>query len=187
MPNPAGSTNKFKPDNLYALVIGINDYPDPDNQGWHSLKGAIADAESFKGFLIDTLKVPKKNVRFMLDAHRHNIVSTLESLKGGKLLLNSGRTLLIPEGSAFVLFYAGHGGQTKIPATWKQADYTTADDMVEVLVPSDIGTVKTSGQKVVGIPDRLVSAVVKGLTEEIGDNVVSKLRAQHSLIGIDAS
>ena len=123
----------------------------------------------------------------MLDAHRHNTVSTLESLKGGKLLLNSGHTLPILNGSAFVLFYAGHGGQTKIPNTWKQAGYTTANDMVEVLVPSDIGTVNTSGQKVVSIPDRLISTVVKGLTERIGDNVVCKLRAQHSLIRIDAS
>ena len=117
---------------------------DPDNQGWHSLEGAIADAESFKGFPIDTLNVPKKYVRFMLDAHRHNTVSTLESLKGRKLLLNSRHTLTKLNGSAFVLFYAGHGGQAKIPATWKQAGYTTADDMVEVLVPSDIGTAKTS-------------------------------------------
>ena len=96
LPNPAGSTNKFKPDNLYTLVIGINNYPDPDNQGWHSLKGAIADAESFKGFLIDTLKVPKQHVWFMPDGHRHDIVSTLESLKGGKHLLNSGQMTLSP-------------------------------------------------------------------------------------------
>lgn len=161
---------------IYALVIGINKYP--ADRGWHSLHGAVADAEDFNSFLIDTLKVPSSNIRFMRDAGRSDIIDAIAKLKEGKLLMKSGDAVTIQPESAFILFYAGHGGRTPIPETWKKAGYLTTDGQVEQLVPSDIGAKDKSDHKVVGIPDRLISAVLKSLIDKIGDNIVSKLMLQ---------
>jgi hypothetical protein len=170
---PPPAHEPSKPETIYALIIGINQYP--ADRGWHSLDGAVADAEDFKSFLIDTLKVSSRNIRFMRDACRCDIIDAMAKLKEGKLLMKSGEAVTIQPESAFILFYAGHGGRTSIPETWKKAGYVTTDGQVEQLVPSDIGAKDRSDHEVVGIPDRLISAVLTSLIDKIGDNIVSKL------------
>jgi hypothetical protein len=165
-----------KPGTIYALVIGINKYP--ADRDWHSLSGAVADAEDFKSFLVDTLKVPSCNIGIMRNAGRRDIIDAIAKLKEGKLLVEPGKAVTIQPGSAFIFFYAGHGGRTSIPETWKKAGYVTTDGQVEQLIPSDIGAKDKSGHEVVGIPDRLISAVLKSLIDKIGDNIVSRLMLQ---------
>jgi hypothetical protein len=112
--------------------------------------------------------VPKNNVRFMQDANRRDMDGVLKALKEGKPLMESIEPVKIPRDSAFVLFYAGHGGRVPIPSSWEKAGYRTADGKVEVLVPSDIGKPDEHGKPITGIPDRVIAAVLKGLVHEIG-------------------
>jgi hypothetical protein len=153
------------PTQLYALIIGNNKYPN------FPLTGAIADARNFFNFLIE-LEVPSKHIRFMEDSKREDMVAALAALRKGKLV-DSTDGLQVPKDSAFVLFYAGHGGRVPIPDSWKKAGYHTADDKVELLVPTDISESDGDDDTIKGIPDRFVAGVLKGLVNEIGDNVVS--------------
>lgn len=164
----------FDPNNLYALIIGINDYP--LRQTWRSLNGAVADANNFKDYLTSPahLNVPEDHVCVMLNSKRRDIISAFRELKEGRLHTGGGtKEIDLPHLSAFVLFYAGHGGRTAIPDSNEWNDYHTPDNGVEQLVPSDIGMRDESGEEIQGIPDRTIAAVLKGLVENIGDNVVS--------------
>jgi len=68
-----------KPEKIYPLVIGINEYP--ADRGWQSLNGAVANAEDFKSFLIDTLKVSSRNIQFMRDACHRDTINVIARLK----------------------------------------------------------------------------------------------------------
>ena len=164
------TSNEFNPDSLYALIIGINEYLDE----YPSLRGAKPDAIKFNLFLSEKLAVPECHRSIMLNSTRDEIIFAFTQLKEGRLRINEHESIEIPKGSAFVLYYAGHGGRTAIPKEW--TDYRTADGQVEQLVPSDIGQCRGS-DSIQGIPDRTVAAVLKGLMERIGDNVVSVIPA----------
>ena len=175
------TSDKFDPNNLYALIIGINKY-----SGAYSLKGAVPDAKNFNNFLSNE-RVPVDHRSIMLDSTRGELISAFAQLKEGKLRINKYKSIKVPQGCAFVLFYAGHGGRTAIPKEW---NYHTPDGKVEHLVPSDIGRPigskfskfigRSSGSKVIqGIPDRTIAAVLAGLIERIGDNVVSVISSLH--------
>ena len=126
-----------------------------------------------------TLKVSSRNIRLMRDACRRDIIDAIAKLKEGKLLMKSGEAITIQPESAFIFFYTGHGGRTSIPETWKKADYVTTDGKVKQLIPSDIDAKdKFGGHEVVGIPDRLISAVLRSLIDKMGDNIVIKLMLQ---------
>lgn len=90
--------------------------------------------------------------------------------------MDKDKIITIPNGSAFVMFFAGHGGRTAIPKEW--AHYFTSDGQVEQLLPSDIGQLDPHSRSVVqGIPDRTIAAVLKGLIDEIGDNIVGSIQS----------
>jgi hypothetical protein len=162
-------TEGLDPTKLYALIIGNNEYSKYPKS---SLTGAVADARNFCNFLIE-IKVPTNHIRLIENAKYKDMNDALAILKKGQLQTDSGELVLIPKGSAFVLFYAGHGGRVPIPDSWKKAGYHTADDKVELLVPTDISESDGDDDTIKGIPDRFVAGVLKGLVNEIGDNVVS--------------
>jgi hypothetical protein len=60
-----------------------------------------------------------------------------------------------------------------MPDSWKSAGYRTADDKVQLLVPADISEGDEDDDTIKGIPDRFVAGALRGLVNEIGDNVVS--------------
>lgn len=72
-----------------------------------------------------------------------------------------------------IIFYAGHGAQTPRPQGWE--DYAADYEMIEMLCPIDLGVVGTDGKVVEGIPDRMVSALLNGLAEMRGNNIVSPI------------
>lgn len=90
--------------NDYALVVGINDYPD-----YESLNGAIADAEDFERWLLDRHAgggVPRDNCRIVISSKdplkpiHDDIDEALEEI-WTRLGDNRGRR--------FYLYFSGHG------------------------------------------------------------------------------
>lgn len=77
----------------YALIIGISNYKHYD-----SLEFPVKDARKIERILKTTYTFPSKNITFLEDATRNNILDTLD---GFELLLEPEDSLLI--------FYAGHG------------------------------------------------------------------------------
>ena len=86
---PAG-VGKF-----YALIIGINDYQDPNI---NSLDFCIRDAEAFYGALTANYTFEKENVKFLKNATMADIVTSLDYF-----------AKIVKPIDSFVIFYAGHG------------------------------------------------------------------------------
>lgn len=86
---PAGA-GKF-----YALIIGINDYQDPNI---NSLDFCIRDAEAFYSALTSNYTFEKENVKFLKNATMADIVTSLDYF-----------AKIVKPIDSFVIFYAGHG------------------------------------------------------------------------------
>ncbi|MGA7179830.1 MAG: alkaline phosphatase family protein [Thiobacillaceae bacterium] len=101
-----------------ALLVGINDYPDPKNQ----LHGCVNDTFLVSSVLQD-LGVEAEEIRLVLDdrATRSGILSRLEWLMDG-----------VRPGDTRIFFYSGHGAQ--IPS---YNNRSVPDEMHETLVPYD--------------------------------------------------
>mgnify|MGYP001563970367 FL=1 len=82
--------------NIYAVVIGINNY-----QKVPPLRYAVGDAQAFTAFLTDHLKVPADQVIQLTDDAV--TLSSMRSVMGGKL-----RKMAAKEDTV-IIFYAGHG------------------------------------------------------------------------------
>lgn len=90
-------------DNSYAVIVGINDYQDPNVT---NLDYAVADAESIKELLIRKFNYKKDNIKLFLngEATRSNIISALSAMNS-------------TEHNSQVLFYfAGHGETIELPS-----------------------------------------------------------------------
>ena len=91
----------MKTDKIYAVVIGIGDYQDPDIS---RLKYTHADAKAFANLLTDPERcgIPQDQIKVLLDeeANCYNIKDSISDW----LLHNA------TEDSTAVIFFAGHGG-----------------------------------------------------------------------------
>ncbi len=108
--------------NLYALIVGIDDYPSPVGK----LKGCVPDAQSIEKYLLDNegknfnLKIQK---RFNAEATRANIVSDFTK-----------HLAMATEDDVVLFFYAGHGAQEQAdPSVW----VSESDKKLEGLVLFD--------------------------------------------------
>lgn len=101
-----------------ALLVGINDYPDPKNR----LEGCVNDVFLFSSVLQD-FGVEAEDIRVVLDgrATRQGILERLEWLMDG-----------VKDGDTRIFMYSGHGAQ--IPAYNNRAE---PDGYDETLVPYD--------------------------------------------------
>ena len=83
---------------LFALVVGIDRYPDPIP----TLQGCVNDAQAFGGILTDQYKVPRGQVLTLIDAQ-----ATREAvIRGFREHLSKAGA-----GDIAVFFFAGHGAQ----------------------------------------------------------------------------
>src|SRR5882762_4583946 len=148
---------KLDPKNVYALVIGNNKY-----ERGSKLPGAEKDVDNVYSYLTIDLRVSPDHVHKMIDAKRVDIIAALQSLAEGKLPTSNGLPIEIPNGSAVVIFYSGHGGQAKVPKDWNHA---TPNGKVEQILPVDVNTPAGVDRKrrVKGIPDRTIAAVLNML------------------------
>lgn len=112
---------KGKPDN-YALIVGINDYPD------QPLTGCEGDADDIKSLLVGTLNFPD-------DAEHVRVLKSKEATKKG--IMDAFRKHLVenarkhPDGM-FFFHYSGHGSRVR------DLSGDEADGMDETLVPVDV-------------------------------------------------
>jgi hypothetical protein len=104
--------------NVWAVVIGINDYP-----RLPKLKYAANDAEAFYHLLVDDNRVPAENVTLLVNeqATLVNLRSTL-----GTRIKNAAR-----ENDMVIIFFAGHG------ATERDATSPDGDGLEKYLLPYD--------------------------------------------------
>ncbi len=84
--------------NMYALVVGIDHYPDPIP----TLEGCVNDANAFCGVLKDHYSLPAENVLTLLDAQ----ATRAAVVNGFRQHLGKAKTDDIA-----IFFYAGHGSQ----------------------------------------------------------------------------
>jgi hypothetical protein len=104
--------------NVWAVVIGINDYPKLPK-----LKYAVNDAEAFYRLLVEENRIPPENVTLLTNqqASLVNLRSTL-----GTRIKNAAR-----ESDMVIIFFAGHG------ATERDATSPDGDGLEKYLLPFD--------------------------------------------------
>ncbi|MGE5255355.1 MAG: caspase family protein [Hyphomicrobiales bacterium] len=109
---------QLKRRNVWAVVIGINDYP-----RLPKLKFAVNDAEAFYRLLVEENRVPPENVTLLTNeqASLVNLRSTL-----GTRIKNAAR-----ENDMVIIFFAGHG------ATERDAASPDGDGLEKYLLPYD--------------------------------------------------
>jgi hypothetical protein len=124
------------------------------------LSGCVPDAEAMRDFLTATLKVPASQIRFLSDtnAKRANIIKAFLELQTDPR---------IKKGDPILIFYAGHGAETKAPAGWHSGD---VDNQIQMIIPQDYSSKRT--KQVHGIPDRTLGALINGIASAKGDNIV---------------
>jgi len=94
----------------YALIIGINDYQDPNI---NSLDFCIRDAEAFYNAVTSFYTFDKENVKFLKNATMSDIVTSLDYF-----------AKVVKPTDSFLIFYAGHGVWNKTSETgfWLPSD-----------------------------------------------------------------
>ena len=109
---------QMKRRNVWAVVIGINDYP-----RLPKLKYAVNDAEAFYRLLVEENRVPPENVTLLT-----NEQASLTSLRStlGTRIKNAAR-----ENDMVIIFFAGHG------ATERDAASPDGDGLEKYLLPFD--------------------------------------------------
>jgi hypothetical protein len=86
--------------NFWAVVIGINDYPNAPKLKW-----AVNDARAFYQHLVDFMKIPEDNVILLLNQDAN--LTQLRSMLGTYLKKRAG-----PE-DMVIIYFAGHGATEK--------------------------------------------------------------------------
>lgn len=151
---------------LFALIIGINDYD--SQQLGHAynlrpLKGAVADAQSFKRWL-----------RWRGVPTDHIVLLTNEKATCSEIihaLTNLETDTRIRRGDPIFIYYAGHGTEIKGPESWECG---RADKMIQAIVPYDCDTELESGELVGPIADRTFGALIGNIARQKGNNIVSR-------------
>jgi hypothetical protein len=105
--------------NIWAVVVGINDYPHT-----RRLKWAVNDAKAFYRHLVDVIQVPAENVTLLLnqDASLGRLRSTL----GTQLKKMAGKEDMV------MIYFAGHG------ATEKDVLSPDGDGLEKYILPYDV-------------------------------------------------
>jgi hypothetical protein len=104
--------------NFWAVVIGINDYPNAPKLKW-----AVNDARAFYQHLVDFIKIPEDNVILLLNQDAN--LTHLRSMLGTYLKKRAGREDMV------IIYFAGHG------ATEKDMISPDGDGLEKYLLPFD--------------------------------------------------
>lgn len=117
-------TDSNSNNDYYALIIAVQDYEDDILD----LKYPAKDAEDLKELLIEKYNSLKKNIIFLVNPKRSEIIQTFLKLRNR---LNASDNLLI--------FYAGHGNWDEVAEQgyWLPSD-ATSNDLANVITNSEI-------------------------------------------------
>ncbi|CAE6410945.1 hypothetical protein ACGC1H_006390 [Rhizoctonia solani] len=151
---------------LYALIIGINSYPNII-----PLKGAVNDADEMSKFLTSDLKVPLDHIINL----RNESATRANIIKGFRDLQEDPR---IKRGDPILIYYAGHGGSHQPSKQLKQA---YGSSKIQVIFPYDYKVqVPDSTEFINCIPDKTVAALLNALSAAKGDNLTVIFDCCHS-------
>ncbi len=145
---------------LFALVIGIDEYADPN---MHDLTGAVADADAVKDFLQKTLHVPESQIKNLRnkDATRVTIEEEIKNL---------GDNPAIKKDDPILIFYAGREADVTAPPGWPTG---SADRKMKMLVPHDF--IKGGSDDIKrgqGVLDVRLSHLFQDVAVKKSDNIV---------------
>ncbi|KAH7337507.1 caspase domain-containing protein [Rhizoctonia solani] len=151
---------------LYALIIGINTYPNITH-----LKGATNDADEMSNFLTSDLQVPSDHIINL----RNESASRVNIIKGFRDLRDDPR---IKRGDPILIYYAGHGGSYKPSRHLKQ---TYGPSKIQVIFPHDYKVQPPEATEPINcIPDKTVAALLHDISAEKGDNLTVIFDCCHS-------
>ncbi|KAF6749511.1 caspase domain-containing protein [Ephemerocybe angulata] len=136
---------------VYALIIGINEYQNPQYKNLH---GAVADADEMEEYVLNHLQANPDNIISLRNATRK------EMLDGFHKLDEITKDTINP---CIIVFYAGHGARAQRPSGWEA--WAVDSDMIEMLCPSDLGMPIPGVEEdyVEGILDRTVASLLNSL------------------------
>ncbi len=145
---------------LFALVIGIDEYADPNV---YNLTGAVADADAVNDFLQKTLHVPESQIKNLRNKEvtRVTIEREIKSL---------GDNPAIKKDDPILIFYAGHGADVKAPPGWPTG---SANEKIQMLVPHDF--IKGGSDDIKrgqGVLDVRLSHLLQDIAVKKSDNIV---------------
>jgi hypothetical protein len=138
-----------EPGTLFALIIGIDKYRNPQYQ----LEGAVKDAIEIENYLRSCFPSPQIRVLHDNDATRDSIIRELDDLI---------QSPLIKRQDPILIFYAGHGGETTPPQGW-----AAQNGKIQMLMPQDYNE---DGNV---ITDVAFVTLLEELASKKGDNIVS--------------
>ena len=146
---------------LFALVIGIDKYKDPNIR---RLSGAVADAEAVCEFLCSRVHVPDERIVIMRNeqATKRAMISAFERLAS---------ETIIGVKDPILIYYAGHGGQAEPPAQLKHS----LGSKIEMLLPYDFNSMGSTTSEGQGLFDLKLSSLLADIAESKSDNIVSPL------------
>ena len=144
---------------MFALIIGIDTYGSKDIK---NLRGAVADARAVEAYLEKQLSVPQDHIT-ILENELATRAAILENLRS---LANDPR---IQRQDPIIVYYAGHGSEIEGPPSWEAGGQNAN---IQATMPYDVYC--QSGSKMVDpIPDRTLGALLDGISQNKGDNIVS--------------
>ncbi|PPQ96601.1 hypothetical protein CVT26_010745 [Gymnopilus dilepis] len=148
---------------LFALIIGINNYKAGT---FPNLRGATGDADAFISYLKESLRVPEKQIKVLLNenATRMEIVDGFAALAADSS---------IQEGDPIVIFFAGHGAEQEVAGLNGRK--------IQVIVPHDFS--RESGKEVEPIRDLELQRMIGQIAVKKGDNITVILDCCHSASG----
>jgi hypothetical protein len=123
--------------------------------------GCIKDATDMRNYLLKDLQVPESQIRLLLDdkAKRADIISALQDIQADDR---------IKKGDPILIFFAGHGYEINAPLGWPSGD---VDEQIQLTVPQDYCT--DTSKEIHGIPDYTLAALLNGIANRHGNNIVS--------------
>ncbi|PPQ88397.1 hypothetical protein CVT25_011276 [Psilocybe cyanescens] len=149
---------------LFALIIGINEYLDPEVS---NLPGAFNDAEDVQNFLISKLGVPKERIVNLRDkqATREAIISAIQGLAANPA---------IGPNDPILVYYAGHGAEARSPLD------ESSLMMIQMLLPYDFETKGSVGHQGQGLFDVTMSSLLTCVANKKSNNITVVLDSCYS-------
>ncbi|PSS02368.1 hypothetical protein PHLCEN_2v4061 [Hermanssonia centrifuga] len=169
----AHGRNKLSIPKLFALIIGIDEYSDNNIR---NLSGAVADANAIEAYLVDTLCIPKAYITVLRNkqATGEAIVNAIQGL---------GEDYRINRGDPILLFYAGHGAQTKTPMDLMEV----WSPHISMLIPHDFAPTNSQSRAGQGVLDITLSHCLAEIADKKGDNIMqSKIPGLHTHVLLSA-
>ena len=119
----------------------------------------MPDIISVKNYLEGYLKVPRDQIRILLDkaASRRAIIDEFKRLQDDER---------IKVGDPILIYFAGHGSEIQ-----------SGEGKMQAIVPQDY--CGSLGKEVPAIPDRTIGALIAQIAEKKGDNIVRFLLLTH--------